>query len=140
MHKTLLAIGMVLSIGSMERADADPPAANKDWGALAFSSPKAIHFGWAVDFSSKEKAEAAAVKACNEKEAKFTKGKRTCRVHEWFHGACGALAIHPNADGNIDLFGWAQAPTRDGAEKAALDECRKAGGKACRIEVAACNK
>ncbi len=139
MKKMALALGVLSIVGLLGRGAHAAPK-NKDWGAIAFSSPKAIYYGWAVNYDSKADAEKAAVKKCNEKEEKFTKGKQTCKIHEWFHGECGALAIHPDAKGNIDKFGWAQAPSKDDAEKAALGECRKAGGTSCRIEVGACNK
>ncbi|HEY8075334.1 MAG TPA: DUF4189 domain-containing protein [Labilithrix sp.] len=134
--KTLFVIAC--SLGVSATAGAAPT--NKDWGALAFSSPHARFFGWKVDGASKEAAEHAALEKCNAKEAAATNGNRSCKIHEWFHGECGALAVHPAADGTIDKFGWAHAPTRPAAELAAMEACQASGGTACRIEVWACNK
>ncbi len=136
LKKTLCVIAASLCVTAT--AGAAPPA-DKDWGALAFSSPHASIYGWAVNYSSKEAAERAAVEACNTKEARAN-GNRTCRVHEWFHGECGALAVHPTSDGKVDKFGWAHAKTRTAAELAAMQACQANGGTACRIEVWACNK
>ncbi len=136
LKKTLLVIGFSLTIS----ATAGAVPQNKDWGALAFSSPHAKFYGWAVDASSKEGAERAAVEACNNKEASKTGGHRSCKVHEWFHGECGALAVHPAADGTIDKFGWAHATSKAAAELAAMQACQANGGTACKIEVWACNK
>ncbi len=133
--KTLFVVAV--SLCASASAGASPP--NKDWGALAFSSPHASIFGWAVDYSSKEAAERAALDACNSKEARAN-GHRSCRVHEWFHGECGALAVHPAADGTVDKYGWAHAASRSAAELAAMQACQSNGGTACRIEVWACNK
>ena len=134
--KTLFVIAASLCVSAT--AGAAPP--HKDWGALAFSSPHAKYFGWAVDFTSKEAAERAAVDACNAKEAAKTGGNRSCHVHEWFHGECGALAVHAASDGTIDKYGWAHAVSRADAELAAMQACQAKGGTACKIEVWACNK
>ncbi|HEY8074964.1 MAG TPA: DUF4189 domain-containing protein [Labilithrix sp.] len=134
--KTLFVIAASACVSAT--AGAAPPS--KDWGALAFSSPHAKFFGWAVDYGSKEAAERAAVETCNAKEANRANGHRSCKIHEWFHGECGALAVHASSDGTIDKYGWAHATTRPVAEASAMQACQANGGTACRIEVWACNK
>jgi hypothetical protein len=52
----------------------------------------------------------------------------------WFENECGAVA----ADGNIVT--WGTASLRANAERRALLECQKAGGKKCAIEAWVCSK
>jgi len=96
------------------------------WGAIAYS---AIDKGYGVsyEFDKVDDAKAYAMKRCN------LSGK-ACKLQCWFENECGAVA----ADGKIVT--WGTAFLKSDAQRRALEECRKAGGRACAIEAWSCSK
>jgi serine/threonine-protein kinase len=79
------------------------------YGAIAYSQ-KANRYGWAVDFSSQQEAENAALNEC------FNYGSDCKSI--WFMNACGALAI--GTDGGWGL-NWGQNGRQ--AENKAVNQC-----------------
>ncbi len=116
-------------LASSEVAD----AGEHGYGALAFSYSKQ-QYGWAVDYSTKEEAEQAAVAACNKKT-----GDTSCKLREWFHDhPCGAFA----QDGPGRAGGWGVADSPQEAENGALKACKSQSPSpnTCAVKVAACLK
>jgi hypothetical protein len=75
------------------------------WGAIAYSKPRA-KIGVGLNLNSRENAEAAAVKNCNDAD---------CVAVENFHDGCGAVSEDSN--GNV---GWGYGPSRATAQSYAL--------------------
>jgi hypothetical protein len=96
------------------------------WGALAYS-PKDKGSGWSVDWNDVNQAKQDAMKKCAKEGA-------ACKVWAYFENECGAVA----ADGAIVT--WGTAYLKENAQRLALQECGKSGGKSCKIEVWACSK
>jgi hypothetical protein len=57
-----------------------------------------------------------------------------CKLWAYFENECGAVA----ADGKIVT--WGTAYLKENAQRRALAECQKAGGKNCAIAAWACSK
>jgi len=89
------------------------------YGAIATSDETGA-WGYAYNYKSRAKAEAAALKEC---------GEAGCQVEVWFANACGAVA----KDGKTVGWGWAES--RAEAEAEALSAC---GSGSCKVEVWAC--
>jgi hypothetical protein len=97
------------------------------WGAIAYSVPDQ-QSGWSYEYSDVNAAKKQAMNRCI-----AAKG-RACQVWAYFENECGALA----ADGKTVT--WGTASLRPDAEKRALLECRKAGGRSCAIQAWVCSK
>jgi hypothetical protein len=76
--------------------------------------------------SDVSKAEQVALENCSKHSA-------GCKPVFWFFNKCGALA----ADGNI--VAWGTDTAKSGAERRAMDECRKQGGKKCALQASQCS-
>jgi len=96
------------------------------WGAIAYSA-KDKGFGWSTGWNDVSDAKKEALRRC------AVQGT-ACKLWAWFENECGAVA----ADGNIVT--WGTAYLKENAQRRALDECRKAGGKNCAIAAWACSK
>jgi len=93
------------------------------YGAIAYSLGKKAH-GWAVDFSTREAAEKAALAGC-------AKHADDCRAVLWFMNACGALATGPTGQG------WDFAADQPMADRRAINACAK-DSKACVVRQRVC--
>jgi hypothetical protein len=96
------------------------------WGAIAYSAPDK-GFGWSTDWNTVEGAKKQAMDRC------VVHGS-ACKLWTYFENECGAVA----ADGKIVT--WGTAYVREYAQRKALSECQKAGGKNCAIAAWACSK
>ncbi len=96
------------------------------WGAIAYSWKDKIS-GWSFALNSEGTAAQVAKKYC------ANRGGANCILQATYYEACGAVA----ADG--DLVAWGTESTKVQAEKRALLECAKIGGKKCVVEVSACS-
>ena len=97
----------------------------KSYGAIAYSVRDEA-YGYSDNFENQEKAESAALKYCSEHGS-------GCEVMVWFYNSCGAVAA------NGDTATWGQEASKMGAERQALDECKRAGGKNCEIKISHCS-
>ena len=98
----------------------------KSWGAIAYSA-KDKGFGFSTGWNDLEKAKKVAMENCSKHGAE-------CKLWAWYDHSCGAIA----QDGKVVT--WGTAPLRANAEQRALEECKKAGGKQCAIEVSQCSR
>jgi hypothetical protein len=98
----------------------------KWWGAIAYSTPDK-QYGWSYVWNDVREAQKTAMDKCNKTGA-------ACKLWIWYENECGALA----ADGKIVT--WGTANLRESAEQRAIQECKKAGGKNCAIQVWGCSK
>jgi hypothetical protein len=96
------------------------------WGAIAYSA-KDKGAGWSYGWNDSSGAKKQALDRCSKRGT-------ACKLMAWFENECGAVA----ADGNIVT--WGTASLRANAERRALLECQKAGGKKCAIEAWVCSK
>lgn len=94
------------------------------FGAIAFNAEKKLT-GSSVGHQTKQQAIAAAKRDCG----------RDCVMHQWFVGACGAVAMTVRGGWGND---WGY--TREEAEQKAMNRCRAAENyKKCRIVMSACS-
>ncbi len=98
----------------------------KWWGAIAYSPPDK-QYGWSNGFDNVSGAQKMAMDKC-------TKTGSACKLWIWYENECGAIA----ADGATVT--WGTAAIRGSAEQRAIQECKKAGGKNCSIQVWSCSK
>ncbi|HEY3739736.1 MAG TPA: DUF4189 domain-containing protein [Bryobacteraceae bacterium] len=110
--------------GDLENAH--PWVMGKSWGAIAYSQ-KDKGVGWSHGYAELAKAKKVALDRCSDT------GK-TCKLWIWYADSCGALAV----DGRIVT--WGTSSTRKNANQRALDECAKAGGRKCTVQVSQCSK
>jgi Domain of unknown function (DUF4189) len=95
------------------------------YGAIAYSWSSG-GCGNSANLSTRPDAERSAVSNC---------GRSDCEVVLWFRGGCAALA-----EGQGRKIGWAQAGSKDSAEKAAQASCYKNGGADCRVLCSVCTR
>ncbi len=115
-------------IGSAVNKVSDPSvrgSALRSWGAIAYSAQDK-GFGYSEGWSDLENAKKTAMENCEKHSAK-------CKLWLWYDHECGAIA----ADGNT--VAWGTATAKSNAERRALMECKKAGGKKCVISVSQCS-
>jgi hypothetical protein len=98
---------------------------SKSYGAIAYSV-KDEAYGYSDNFESQERAETAALKYCSEHGS-------GCEIMVWFYNSCGAVAV----DGSTVT--WGQEASKIGAERRALEECKRAGGQNCEIKISHCS-
>ena len=101
--------------------------AGDNWGALAYN-PTNEDFGFATNHSTLPAAKVRAMQECSRQH-----NSPDCQIIGVFRNDCAALAIGPGGAGYTDY------PNPRQAEAKALEECRKNGGGACRIEATVCN-
>lgn len=96
------------------------------WGAIAYSA-KDKGAGWSYGFGDLTKAKKQAMDNCS-------KRGEACKLWVWYNNSCGAIA----QDGKIVT--WGTASVKEDADRRALQECRKAGGSKCAVEVSQCSR
>jgi hypothetical protein len=96
------------------------------WGAIAYSA-KDKGYGYSMDWNDVNDAKKEAMRRC------AVQGT-ACKLWVYFENECGAVA----ADGNTVT--WGTAYLKEDAQRKALAECRKAGGRNCAIQAWACSK
>ena len=105
MARTVLVRRLLVVLGLCPAA----AFAQELFGAFAYSAKEKKH-GWAINYSSKEAAEKAALEHCQ-------KNAETCQNILWFRNACGALVTGPGGFGAE----WAEDQTH--AVNKALKAC-----------------
>jgi hypothetical protein len=95
------------------------------YGAIAYSGADGA-FGWTVDRDDQARAQRDALRYCAEHGS-------ACKSVVWFYNSCGAVA----ADGG--KVAWGRAPTSRQAERIAIEECGKLGGRNCSVKVSRCS-
>lgn len=98
-------------------------------GAIAIG--KCDRVGLSYNFPSQRAAEQRALSECR------SRGDRSCEVVVTIHQSCGAFAV--SGAGGCSARGWAYAGTRARAETIALGQCRKYGGRNCRVKAWVCD-
>jgi uncharacterized protein DUF4189 len=115
-------------------------------GALAVGLPgdvgrQGLAVGWAVNHGTKAAAQAEALRRCREAREPPQATRELCKVVETFDDACVALALDPDA--GTPGRGWAVAETREAAEAAAMEDCRRSSDEkrraACRVTLVRCD-
>ena len=94
------------------------------YGAIAYSRHTG-HYGYWHGAESRAGAERRAREACD---------RRDCRVEVWFRNSCGALASGEDSE----IFGWGHDVSLGEAKEIAIRNCRREGGRHCRVLVSSC--
>lgn len=95
-------------------------------GALVIGACGA--YGYARGYANPAQAEAAALAKCNGKH---------CKVVASVHASCMAFAVE--LSNPCGPYGYATGPTLARAQRRALRECQRNGGKDCVIRTFACD-
>jgi len=103
-----------------------PGKGSHDYGAIAYS-PSTGATGWSNKNDTRTEAENAALAEC------LTEAT-DCAIEVWFDDTCGALAVGDNGTS----FGLGE--TARSAQLAALNECRKGGGRNCEVKESVCSR
>jgi len=98
-------------------------------GALAIGECGA--YGYGFNYDTEAGARERALKECT-----GNRGKK-CKVVVTLSGNCAAYAIDNRR--TCGAWGWASRATKDAAIQAAIDECRKGGGKSCGMRAQLCD-
>ena len=98
------------------------------WGALAIDSNQGSSWGWAINYPTAQQAEQRALAECG----------NNCHVVMRFSDQCGAFAADQEPGSTI--YGWAKDNSSVAAQNRALSECRRRGGKSCRVRVWGCTQ
>ena len=140
MHLMLLvassAAGVLLH---SNRADAD--------AALAIGLPgdvarHGVAIGYALNYDSKEAAQAEALKRCRNFQDAPQATRSLCKIVENFRERCIAIALDPEV--GTTGIGWSVSKKQELAEEVAMDRCVETAGKKrrefCRITYTKCDK
>jgi hypothetical protein len=104
---------------------APPPPKSVSWGAIAYST-KDMGAGWSQGKADRASAEKEALTVCAQR------GK-ACVLRTAFNKQCGALAA------DRDFTGFAASADQREAQRAAVEECKKAGGAGCVLHISFCS-
>ena len=121
------------------------PDAGRADAALAIGVPpdvakQGLAVGYALNYASREAAQAEALKRCREFRDAPEATRSLCRIVENFRNRCVAIALDPDA-GTTGL-GWAVDRDQVVAEEIAMDRCLGTAGKRrrfCRITYTRCD-
>jgi hypothetical protein len=97
-----------------------------DYGAIAYS-PSTGATGWSNKHDTQKEAESAALEECRAYA-------RDCSIEVWFDSTCGAIAAGSNGTS------WGLGDTTRRAQLAALEKCRKGGGRNCEVKESVCSR
>jgi hypothetical protein len=123
-----------------------PDAGNAD-AALAVGLPadvakQGVAMGYALNYDSKEAAQAEALKRCRAFRDAPQATRDICKIVENFRDRCMAIALDPDA-GTTGL-GWSVSKKQELAEELAMERCADTAGKKrrdfCRITFTRCDK
>jgi hypothetical protein len=95
-------------------------------GSLAVNKANPKQYGWAVNMHSFGESDDSALSHCG----------RGCEVVYHFNGSCAAFASQDRPNG---ATGWSHAPTREEAERGAVQECEKYSSTGCEVRVWGCD-
>lgn len=114
--------------------------------ALAVGLPgdvakQGLAMGWALNYPSKEKAQAEALKRCRNFQDAPQSTKDLCKIIESFRQRCLAVALDPEI--GTTGVGWAVAKDQKQAEDLAMDRCIDTSEKKrrdfCRVTLTRCD-
>ena len=114
--------------------------------ALAVGLPQdvakqGLAMGYALNYTSKEAAQAEALKRCREFRDAPDATRSLCRIVENFRSRCVAIALDP--DTGTTGLGWAVDKKQALAEETAMERCADSAGKRrrefCRITFTRCD-
>jgi len=134
------AAGLGLAVATL----VTPPARAE--GAVAVAQPKDVAAdGWAIGMSGNYKTEAEAreraLTECRTSRDAPQQTRNLCKIVRMFRNACVAAALDPQA--GTPGAGWALAATRQEAQQAAIEACRKTAGQAranfCEVSAVQCD-
>jgi hypothetical protein len=98
-------------------------------GALVIGNCGA--YGYAFNYDTEAGARERAMKECTGNRGK------NCKVVVALSGNCAAFAIDNRR--SCGAWGWSSRATKEAATAAAIEECRKAGGKSCGMRAQVCD-
>ena len=123
-----------------------PDTGNAD-AALAVGLPadvakQGIAMGYALNYASKEAAQAEALKRCRAFRDAPQATRDICKIVENFRDRCMAIALDP--DTGTTGLGWSVSKKQELAEEIAMERCVDTAGKKrrdfCRITFTRCDK
>jgi Domain of unknown function (DUF4189) len=123
-----------------------PTTAGAD-AALAVGLPgdvakQGVAIGYAVNYDSREAAQAEALKRCRNFQDAPQATRDLCKIVENFRDRCMAIALDPEV-GTTGL-GWSVSKKQELAEEVAMERCTETSGKKrrefCRITYTKCDK
>lgn len=110
-------------------------------GLPADVAKQGLAMGWALNYPTKEAAQAEALKRCRNFQDAPQSTKDLCKVMESFRQRCLAVALDPE-NGTTGL-GWAVAKDQKQAEDRAMDRCVDSSDKKrrdfCRVTLTRCD-
>ena len=123
-----------------------PGVGNAD-AALAVGLPadiakQGVAMGYALNYDSKEAAQAEALKRCRAFRDAPQATRDICKIVENFRDRCMAIALDP--DTGTTGLGWSVSKKQEQAEELAMERCVETAGKKrrdfCRITFTRCDK
>ncbi|MBX9591009.1 MAG: DUF4189 domain-containing protein [Hyphomonadaceae bacterium] len=142
----MLTVGVSFAFMILAGSVLHPAPGHAD-AALAVGLPgdvakQGVAMGYALNYASKQEAQAEALKRCREFRDAPQATRDLCKIVENFRDRCVAIALDPDA-GTTGL-GWAVAKKQEQAEELAMDKCVDTAGKQrrdfCRITFTRCDK
>jgi hypothetical protein len=137
----LLACAPLLLAGAFSRTDMARAEAALAVGLPSDVGKQGVAMGWALNYRTKEAAQAEALKRCRSYRDAPQSTKDLCKVVETFSKTCLAVAWDP--DNGTTGLGWAVGKTQKEAEDMAMDGCMETSDKKrrefCRVSVTRCD-
>jgi hypothetical protein len=137
----LLACAALLLAGSFSRTDTASAEAALAVGLPSDVGKQGVAMGWALNYRTKEAAQAEALKRCRGYRDAPQSTKDLCKVVESFSKTCLAVAWDP--DNGTTGLGWAVRKTQKEAEDMAMDGCMETSDQKrrefCRVSVTRCD-
>ena len=137
----LLACAVVLAVPALSRTDRASAEAALAVGLPADVAKQGIAMGWALNYSTKEAAQAEALKRCRGYRDAPDATRDLCKIVETFAKTCLSVAWDPE-NGTTGL-GWAVHKSQKEAEDLAMDACMESSDKKrrefCRVSVTRCD-
>jgi hypothetical protein len=141
-----LLVACLLAAAGATVAILRPSPAGAD-GALAVGLPgdvakQGVAMGYALNYDTKEAAQAEALKRCRNFQDAPQATRDLCKIVENFRDRCIAIAFDPEV-GTTGL-GWSVSKRQELAEEVAMERCAETAGKKrrefCRITYTKCDK
>ncbi len=138
--------GVLCALTILAGAVLRPDTGNAD-AALAVGLPadvakQGIAMGYALNYASKEAAQAEALKRCRAFRDAPQATRDICKIVENFRDRCMAIALDP--DTGTTGLGWSVSKKQELAEEIAMERCVDTAGKKrrdfCRITFTRCDK
>jgi hypothetical protein len=127
--RALQRFGIAALAFTIVAAPFTPGRAAQYHGAIAvWLSDDGLSWGWSTNYPTQSRADRSAIAQCANSGCEV--------VMRFWNGACGALAMVNNSDGQA--WGAAWRNSRRGAEAAALSACATNGIGGCRVVASVC--